>query len=336
QEGRERGQGRGHHRRRAQGRGEEGVGSVVGVDVGGTSIRAGAVTADGRFSQVEHPTEPRRGPDAVLASVEEAIRELAVASGEPVAIGVACAGMIRPDGLVVRAPNLGWRDVPLGEHLGKAFGVPVTVENDVRAAAWGEYRFALGTSVHSLVAVFVGTGVGSGAVLDGALWRGADNGAGELGHTRVVLDGLPCPCGGRGCLEQYVSGAGFQRRLGAALAEGASTVLARACAGDPDALTATMVAAAANNGDELARALWMDARGYLALGLANYVTLLNPQVLVLGGGVIAALPELFDAVAGAVMASTTVLARESLRIQRARLGDWAGVLGAVALAAPVR
>jgi len=183
----------------------------------------------------------------------------------------------------------------------------------------------------SLLAVFVGTGVGSGAVLEGRLWCGAGNGAGELGHTQVVLDGLPCACGAHGCVEQYVSGRGFRRRFRDALAADVKTRLHALTDGDPDALEASMVAAAAHGGDDLARRLWGDATQYLTLAVANYITLLNPQILVLGGGLFAGVPELFDAVAGGILKSTTELARGSLSIERARLGDWAGVLGAAAL-----
>jgi glucokinase len=184
--------------------------------------------------------------------------------------------------------------------------------------------------------VFVGTGVGSGAVLDGQLWCGAGNAAGELGHTQVVPDGLSCACGGHGCLEQYVSGHGFRRRFRDALAADVKTRLTALTAGDPDALDATVVAAAANSGDELARQLWSDATRYLTLAVANYITLLNPQILVLGGGLFEALPELFDAVSGGILKATTELARGSLSVERARLGDWAGVLGAAALASSSR
>ena len=230
----------------------------------------------------------------------------------------------------IAAPVLGWSDVPLAATLSAKFGVPVTVENDVRAAAWGEFRFG-GHRARSLLAVFVGTGVGSGAVLDGRLWTGGGNGAGELGHTRVVPDGLACACGGHGCLEQYASGTGFRRRLRAALAAGTPTALREATGDDPDTLTADMVAAAANSGDALARAFWSDAERYLTLAIANYVTLVNPETLILGGGVFDGVPELFDDLTGAVLAATTILARESLRIEHARLGEWAGVLGAAAL-----
>lgn len=289
--------------------------------------------ADGQLlSRSEYRTEARRGPAAVLAAVERAIRDVTAPLEAPSSIGLACAGQIHPaTGTVVYAPNLGWHDVPVAAPLQAAFGVPVTVENDVRAAAWGEFRFGAGRSVRSLLAVFVGTGVGSGAVLDGALWRGAGNAAGEIGHTQVVVDGLPCVCGRRGCLEQYASGSGFQRRLREALGGGAPTRLVEFTHGDPTRLTASMVAAAAE-GDGLARVLWSDATRYLAMALANYVTLLNPEALILGGGVVETVPALFDALVPAVTELTTVLARGSLSIKRAELGDWSGVLGAAALA----
>ncbi len=247
-------------------------------------------------------------------------------------VGVACAGQIHPEtGTVVYAPNLQWRDVPLGRVLRDSLRLPVVVENDVRAAAWGEFCFGVGPGVSSLLAVFVGTGVGSGAVLGGALWRGAHNSAGEIGHTQVVWDGLACPCGQRGCLEQYVSGSAFQRRLAQGLAARTPTRLAATTDGDPSRLTAAMVLDAAESGDSFARQLWADAERYLTLGVANYVTLFNPDALVLGGGVIETVPRLFEIVAAGVPERTTILARE-LRIERARLGDWSGVVGAAAIA----
>jgi len=291
------------------------------------------VTADGKVvSRIERPTEAERGPHVVLASLLELIRQLLASYPSTGAVGVACAGQIHPaTGTVIYAPNLGWRDVPLASHLQRGLGLRLTVENDVRAAAWGEFAFGAGAGTQSLVAVYVGTGVGSGAVLDGALWRGASNGAGEVGHTQVVWEGLDCPCGRRGCLEQYVSGSGFQRRLRLALARGVATRLTEATEGDPARLTASIVQAAAEAGDRFAREVWEDAERFLTLAVANYVTLLNPEALVLGGGVIETVPRLFAVVAAGVPRLTTVLARE-LRIERAHLGDWSGVVGAAALA----
>jgi glucokinase len=218
--------------------------------------------------------------------------------------------------------------------LAQALGVPVVVENDVRAAAWGEFVAGVGGREGSLVAVFVGTGVGSGAVLDGRLWRGAGNAAGEVGHTQVVPDGLPCRCGRNGCLEQYVSGSGFQRRLAAATTAGRKSRLVEVHGGDAVRLTARDVYAAAMDGDALARELWSDATRFLTMGVANYVTVLNPRVLVMGGGVIATVPALFDAVVEGVPKLTTILAGRSLRIEQASLGDLSGLIGAAALATP--
>lgn len=291
------------------------------------------MTADGQvLSRIERPTEARRGPAAVLATLEQVILEVAAAHADTGrGVGIACAGQIdRATGAVVYAPNLDWHEVPLAAHLSRALGRLVIVENDVRAAAWGEFHFGAGQGVDSLIAVFVGTGVGSGAVLGRALWRGGANAAGEIGHTQVVPGGLPCACGRRGCLEQYVSGTGFQRRLRVVLEAGLPTQLSQPTGGDPRRLTASMIWAAADSGDAVAREIWGEAERYLVLAVANYVTLLNPDVLVLGGGVIETVPRLFEVVAAGVPELTTVLAR-SLRIARARLGDWSGVAGAAAL-----
>ena len=222
--------------------------------------------------------------------------------------------------------------MPLGARLAEAFRVPVVVENDVRAAAWGEFM-ACTDGRGSLLAVFVGTGVGSGAVLDGRLWRGAGNAAGEVGHTQVVPDGLPCRCGRRGCLEQYVSGSGFQRRFEAAMTARRPSRLVDVCGGDASRLTARDVYATAVGGDALALEFWTDAVRFFTMAVANTVTVLNPAVLVLGGGVIETVPALFEKVAETVPNLTTILAGRSLRIDRARLGDLSGLIGAAALAA---
>jgi glucokinase len=267
------------------------------------------------LARAEALTDSRRGSAAVLQTLRNLVADLAAPLSALAGIGVACAGQIHAgSGVIVDAPNLGWHDVPLAAVLRDAFHVPVTVENDVRAAAWGEFRFGAGRGIDSLVAVFVGTGVGSGAVLNGALWRGASNVAGEVGHIQVVPDGLPCGCGARGCLERYVSGSGFQQRYRA------------------DA-TAIDVYDAAQAGDRAAGEIWSDAVRHLCTALANYVTLVNPRMLVLGGGVIETVPALFDAVVAGVPPLATRLAREILTIERAQLGDWSGVAGAADLVA---
>ena len=291
--------------------------------------------ADGRLlAKSEALTEARRGPAAVLESVKHVIRELASQTARIAGIGIAVAGQVHPQTqAVVAAPNLGWRNLPLRDEIAGAFNVPVWIENDVRGAAWGEFRFGHAAGARSLLAVFVGSGVGSGAVLDGAIWHGAGNAAGEVGHTQVVYhDGLPCPCGQRGCMEQYTSGNGLQRRLALGIAAEVSTQLAEATGGEASRLSARMVFQAAAAGDAFARQLWSDLEQYLVVSLANYVTVLNPEVLLLGGGVVESVPELFDFVTQRVPELTTEMARAALRVERAALGDWSGVVGAADLA----
>ncbi len=304
---------------------------AVGIDLGGSKLRAGLLSQSGQLAgRLEIQTEAWKGPASVLANLKRLVTQLLDSTDRSrvAGIGIAAAGQIHPKThAVVYAPNLGWHDVPLREEIESAFGLPTYVENDVRAAAWGEYRFGVGRGTQSLIAVFVGTGVGSGAVMDGLLLHGFNNVAGELGHTQVVKDGLPCGCGQRGCVEAYASGSGFVRRLEAALGAGIKTSLAKATGGEPARLTAGLVAREAAHGDGFAREIWVEAEQYLGMALANYVTLLNPELLVLGGGVMITVPALADALAERIRALTTVLAR-GVRVERAALGDSAGIFGA--------
>jgi glucokinase len=304
---------------------------AVGIDLGGSKLRGGLLNSSGQLiGRLEVQTEAWKGPPSVIANLKSMITRL-VDSTDPervAGIGIAAAGQIHPKThAVVYAPNLEWENVPLRDEIESAFGMPVYVENDVRAAAWGEYRFGAGRGAESLIAVFVGTGVGSGAVVDGILLRGAGNAAGELGHTQVVPDGVPCACGQHGCIEAYASGRGFARRLEAALASGTETRLARETEGNPSRVTAALVARAAVEGDAFARALWDDAERYLGQAVANYVTLLNPELLVLGGGVMTTVPSLAQGIERLVRAHATVLSRD-VRIVRAGLGDSSAIFGA--------
>jgi glucokinase len=303
----------------------------VGIDLGGSKLRGGLVSQEGQLvARVETRTEAERGAAGVLANLKRIIAQLLDSSDQSrvAGIGIAAAGQIHPEThAVVYAPNLHWQDVPLRDEVESAFGLPTYVDNDVRAAAWGEYRFGVGRGAKSLIAVFVGTGVGSGAVMDGMLLEGHDNAAGEVGHTQVVMDGLPCLCGQSGCVETYASGIGFVRRVEAALAQHEDTSLAADIGGDPRRVTAALVARAAGNGDALARRLWTDAERYLGMALANYVTLLNPELLVLGGGMMLTTPGLAGALAEHVARRATVMSRK-VRVAMAALGDSAGILGA--------
>lgn len=307
---------------------------AVGIDLGGTKLRGGLLSEGGQLAaRVETQTEAWKGVAGVLANLKAVIARILDSTDRSriAGIGIAAAGQIHPrTHAVVCAPNLDWQDVPLRDDIESAFGMPTYVENDVRAAAWGEYRFGVGRDAQSLIAVFVGTGVGSGAVMDGLLVRGFNNAAGELGHTQVVMDGVPCGCGQRGCVESYASGSGFIRRLRAALDEGVATSLAEETGRDPARLTAALVARAAAAGDAFARQLWFDAERSLGVALSNYVTILNPELLVLGGGIMTTVPAFADALADRVAKGATVMSR-GVRVVKAALGDSAGIIGAADL-----
>jgi glucokinase len=304
---------------------------AVGIDLGGSKLRGGLLSSSGQLvGRLEMQTEAWKGTASVLANLKSVITRL-LDSTDPsqvAGIGIAAAGQIHPKThAVVYAPNLEWENVPLRDEIESAFGMPVYVENDVRAAAWGEYRFGAGRGAESLIAVFVGTGVGSGAVVDGILLRGAGNAAGELGHTQVVPDGVPCACGQRGCVEAYASGRGFARRLETALAAGTETRLGPETGGDATRVTAALVARAAAAGDAFAKGLWDDAERFLGQAIANYLTLLNPELLVLGGGVMTTVPSLAQALERQVRTHATLLSRD-VRIAQAGLGDSSAIFGA--------
>ncbi len=267
--------------------------SAVGIDLGGSKLRGGLLSGAGELlGRLEVQTEAWKGASGVLANLKRVISRL-LDSTDPArvaGIGIAAAGQIHPvTQAVVFAPNLQWDDVPLRDEIESAFGLPTYVENDVRAAAWGEYRFGVGRGTKSLIAVFVGTGVG--------------------------------------CVEAYASGQGFMRRVETALVDGTATRLKDDTGGDARRATAALVARAAAAGDEFARRIWDDAERYLGSAIANYVTLLNPELLVLGGGIMTAVPALIGAIERQVRAHATLMSRD-LRIARASLGDSSAIFGA--------
>jgi glucokinase len=236
-------------------------------------------------------------------------------------------------GTVRFAPNLGWRDVPLQMRLEEALGVPVVIDNDVRAATWGEWQHGAGQGVDDLVCLFIGTGVGGGIVSGGRLLRGCRNTAGEVGHLTVVDGGRRCHCRNRGCLEAYVGGWAIaeraQKAVRASPREGQRLA---ALAGGIEQVSATTVAQAYADGDPLACRLVEETSRYLAAGVVSIVNALSPCLVILGGGVIQGLPDYVSMVESAVREKALETAAEGLRILTAMLAGKAGVVGAAALA----
>jgi glucokinase len=309
---------------------------AVGVDIGGTKIEVAAVDATGQILQrIFRPTELHRGPAGVEGEVVSAIRSLERSLGSsPAAVGVGVAGQIDPlKGVVRFAPNLGWRDVPLGADLVQSLAVSVRVTNDVRAATMGEWVHGAGKGCDDLVCLFVGTGIGGGAVSGGHLLTGSTNTAGEFGHLVVDVDGPPCTCGGRGCLEALAGGWAIAREAREAVSrDPISGEFLMSRAGAPERLTAKIVEEAAEAGDALANHIVDGVASSLIAGAVSLINALNPARLILGGGVVWGMPRLIDRVAHGIHERALGAARIRLEVLPALLGSNSGVIGAGTLA----
>ena len=309
---------------------------AIGVDVGGTKVAAGVVDDEGAvLARLRRPT-PSGSPDATESVIAGVVAELRSAYDGVIAVGIGAAGWVSADrATVVYAPNLAWRDEPLRERLAGRVDLPVTVENDANAAAWAEHRFGAARDVADLVLVTAGTGIGTGIVVRGELYRGGFGMAGEAGHMTVVRDGLPCGCGQRGCWEQYASGNALVRlaRERAAAEPGRAEQLLARAGGAADDVTGPDVTDAALAGDPVARECFADVGRVIGEGLADLAAVLDPAVFVVGGGVADA-GDLLLAPARAAYAARLAGGRHRphAEIRRAELGNEAGLVGAADLA----
>ena len=309
---------------------------AIGVDIGGTKVLGGVVDPDGTVIETARRDTPADDPKQVLERIVQVIEELS-AKHEVEAVGIGAAGWIDSDrSTVLYAPNLAWREEPLRDELQARTHHPVVVENDANVAAWAEFRFGIAKDAHDSMVMFtIGTGIGGGIVLGGQLVRGAHGIAAELGHVLAVPDGHPCGCGARGCLEQYASGnalSRFAREAAAADPARAANLIAEA-KGDATKLTGPMVTEAAHAGDPVALEAFAQAGFWLGQGLADMVQIFDPEVLVVGGGVIEAGDLLLEP---ARVAYVNRLAARSkfpvAEILAASMGNTAGVVGAADLA----
>ena len=311
-------------------------GLAIGVDLGGTNARAALVdvAGGGRILVEEKSRVTDHAPAAVADLVAGLIARVKTSHGAdaPLPIGVGFAGMLRgATGVVANGPNYGWRDVDLGTLLRARLGAEVHLHNDMNAVAFGESRYGGERPERDLLCVYVGTGVGGGMVLAGNLYIGTNHLAGEIGHVKVVVNGRLCGCGQRGCIEAYAGGTHLAARARQELGAGAVS-LAVELAGGAANVHAGHLDQAAAAGDPFAVNLLDEVAPLLALVLANAVTLLNPSVLVLGGGVWERAPELRRRVLAVLPLAVNAPASEGLTIRDTRLGDNAGVLGAATLA----
>jgi glucokinase len=306
---------------------------TVGVDVGGTKVAAGVVDESGSILEKNRTPSPTDDPRELLDTIARSVADLRTRHNVT-AVGLGAAGFVSANRRSVYfAPHLKWGDEPVAVLLQKATGLPVVVENDGNAAAWAEFRFGAGKGVPDQLMVALGTGIGGGLILDGELYRGGHGVAGEIGHLGVVRDGLPCPCGRRGCFEQYASGSALQAQARAAAAEGAAPTLLAVAGGDPQSITGTMVTERAQAGDEDALALFESYADTLGVGIASLVAVLDPSLVLLGGGVSDAGDVLLKPTRTAVEREVTGGSHRPLpELELAALGNDAGLIGAADLA----
>ena len=309
---------------------------TIGVDVGGTSVRAGVVDADGAVLDTARAATP--GQDEALESAIAGVVEKLAARHPVKAVGLALAGFITPDRRVVRfAPHLPWRGAPVADRLTARCALPVVIEHDANAAALAERRFGAGSGSGASSSVFValGTGIGAALLIDGKLYRGAHGVAPELGHLRVVPDGRACPCGKRGCWERYCSGTALVTTLVELLAAdpSASPTLARMAAVEARGITGRHVATAARDGDPLGCRAMAELARWLGEGLALVADVYDPELVIIGGGVSGSAPLFMDEARDHYARVVTGGHHRPLaRIRTAQLGDEGGVIGAAALA----
>ncbi|MQA16386.1 MAG: ROK family protein [Pseudonocardiaceae bacterium] len=331
---------------------------TVGVDVGGTSVRAGLVDAAGSVLDLRRAATPS-GDDALEDAIAAVVGELAAdhgwapqrrpgqrrpgqrrpgqsRSGGVAAVGLAVAAFVATGRRQVHfSPHLSWRGAAVADRIERRVGVPVLLEHDANAAAVAEHRFgaAAGARVTTLVAI--GTGIGGALLVGGELFRGAHGVAPELGHLRVVPDGRPCPCGKRGCWERYCSGTALVTTALELLVRwrGSAGPLATAATADPGRLSGRRVAAAARDGDPVARRAMQELARWLGEGLALVADIYDPQVVIIGGGVAESATLFLDEAREHYAATVTGAGYRPLaRIRTSQLGDQAAIVGSALLA----
>src|SRR3954466_9694768 len=308
---------------------------TIGVDVGGTKIAAGLVDEDGQVSATTRRDTPSTDPERIEEAISDVVRDLSYGQ-EIEAVGLAAAGLVDADrSTVLFAPNLAWRREPLREAVEKRCGVPVVVENDANAAAWGEARFGAGRGEAYVVMLTVGTGLGGGIVLAGRMYRGRNGIAAEFGHMTVEEGGRRCGCGSRGCWERYASGTALVREAQelATVSPATSTRLLELAGGHAEHITGRDITRAAQEGDEAALECFSVIGMWLGHGMAALAAAFDPGMFVLGGGV---------AEAGEVLRAPTARALDERltapsyrpwpRVTMAELGSSAGIVGAADLA----
>ncbi|MGH7541059.1 MAG: ROK family protein [Gemmatimonadota bacterium] len=319
----------------------EGDRYIIGVDLGGTSINVGVVPFEGGavLGMRSLPTESQRGAkfvvDRMVAMIRSAVRDAGhegeLGKDAVIGIGLGSPGPLdRETGTVLETPNLGWRNFPLRDLIANEIGIEAVLDNDANAATLGEWWMGAGRGVDTLVGVTLGTGIGGGIVLDGRVYHGTSDVAGEIGHMTIDSTGRKCKCGNYGCLEAYASGPAIAARAVEGLEAGGASLLPDMVGGELERITAETVYEAIVAGDGYAAEVMRETARFLGTGVANLINILNPEMIVISGGVTRAGDHLFEPLKAEVRRRAFREAAETCRIVSSELGDMAGVIGAAA------
>jgi glucokinase len=315
---------------------------IVGVDLGGTNIVAGAISVDGsqQYGMRHVPTGAEQGAEAVIdrivALIEGVILDTIAKTNADrkdfIGVGVGAPGPLDRDrGVVIVAPNLGWRDYPLSDRIAERLGLEISLDNDANCATVGEWWQGAAKGGRNVIGMTIGTGIGGGLIIDGQLFHGASDVAGEIGHTTIDLNGRHCKCGNYGCLEAYASGPAIATRAREVLVrEETASLLPGMVGGELERITAELVYKAAQKGDAVASEIVRDTARYLGVGIANLLNVLNADVVVVAGGVTQAGDALFTPLTAEVRRRAFRPAVDAARIVSGALPGTAGVVGAVA------
>jgi glucokinase len=306
---------------------------VLALDIGGTKLAVAVVTDDGQtHGLIVEPTRRDDGPDAIISRLFDMGKRAMVASGygEVAAVGISCGGPLDSTaGILINPLHLpGWIDIPIVGMAERVFGVPAVLANDASVAALAEYRYGAGRGTQTMLYLTISTGVGGGAVINGRLHAGAAGNGGEFGHILVQSDGRPCLCGRFGCLETYASGTSIavRAREAVAAAGGRSTLA------ELPEIRAEHVSAAATAGDPVAVAIWDETMRLLSVAITDLVNIMEPDLVVLGGGVTRSGTAVIDPVRHAVVRDAMAPAAAAVLLELAELGDVVCVVGAGAIA----
>ena len=308
----------------------------AGIDIGGTSIKFGLVSQQGKILYKEQrPTMASKGAEPLMHLVTNIAESLLLHAADEEHnvkwLGVGTPGAVdqRTGTVIGLCPNIeGWRGTTIGETLRDRLNMPVYVENDANNVALAEARFGAAVGYESVVCVTVGTGVGGGIILGGRLWRGANHSAGEIGHMSINFGGPECADGNRGCIEQYCSSSAIIERARKKLNDRMTPVFESLLDGGSEDLNIKKIFAAVKKGDKVALEVIEETADLLAVGLAGVVNLLNPDIVVIGGGVADGGGGFVDAVSAGIRARAFSNATDNLRVARATLGNSAGFIGA--------